>query len=164
MIICLERDADLHMAQLMPLPLTVSCSGKIQIVFTFLVPAHPGSPGKGPCVCVCQYNFVPLLGHLKRSAYCLHIVRLMPLHPKTQSSLASFKSRLVFTFLVLACTAVLEKRPLNWCSSSIMIILLKAFAVYSIVCDDAKSWASGILNQKSWYCTFAHNLFRFWPI
>ena len=46
MVICLERDADLHMAQLMPLPLTVSCFSKIQIGFTFLVPAHPGSPGK----------------------------------------------------------------------------------------------------------------------
>jgi len=33
-------------AQLMPLPLTVSCSSKIQIGFTFLVPAHPGCPGK----------------------------------------------------------------------------------------------------------------------
>jgi len=46
MVICLERDADLRMAQLMPLPLTFSCSSKIQIGFTFLVPAHPGSPGK----------------------------------------------------------------------------------------------------------------------
>ena len=36
-----------YMAQLMPLPLTVSCFSKIQIGFTFLVPAHPGSPGKG---------------------------------------------------------------------------------------------------------------------
>jgi len=43
-VICLERGADLHMAQLMLLPLTVSCFGKIQIGFTFLVPAHPGSP------------------------------------------------------------------------------------------------------------------------
>jgi len=44
----------LHMAQLMPLPLTVSCFSKIQIGFTFLVPANPGSPGKGPLnVCVC---------------------------------------------------------------------------------------------------------------
>ena len=42
-IICLERGADLHMAQLMPLPLTVSCFSKIQIGFTFLVPAYPGS-------------------------------------------------------------------------------------------------------------------------
>jgi len=34
------------MAQLMPLQLTVSCSSKIQIGFTFLVPAYPGCPGK----------------------------------------------------------------------------------------------------------------------
>jgi len=46
MVICLERGADLHMAQLMPLPLTVSCSSKIQIGFTFLVPAYPDCPGK----------------------------------------------------------------------------------------------------------------------
>jgi len=45
-VICLERGADLHMAQLMPLPLTVSCSNKIQTGFTFLVPAYPGSPGQ----------------------------------------------------------------------------------------------------------------------
>jgi len=44
-VICLERGADLHMAQLMLLPLTVSCFSKIQIGFTFLVPAHLGSPG-----------------------------------------------------------------------------------------------------------------------
>jgi len=45
-VVCLEQGADLHMAQLMPLPLTVSCSSKIQIVFTFLIPAYPGCPGK----------------------------------------------------------------------------------------------------------------------
>ena len=58
-VICLERGADLHMVQLMPLPLTVSCFSKIQIGFTFLVPAHPGSPGqraiKRVCVCVCVW-------------------------------------------------------------------------------------------------------------
>ena len=40
MVICLERGADLHMAQLMPLSLTVSCFSKIHIGFTFLVPAQ----------------------------------------------------------------------------------------------------------------------------
>ena len=40
MVVCLERGADLHMAQQMPLPLTVSCFCKIQIGFFFLVPAH----------------------------------------------------------------------------------------------------------------------------
>ena len=54
-VICLEWGADLHMAQLMPLPLAVSCFSKIQIGFTFLVLAHPGSPGKRAVkrVCVC---------------------------------------------------------------------------------------------------------------
>jgi len=55
MVVHLERGADLHTAQLMPL--TVSCFSKIQIGFTFLVPAHLGSPGeravKRVCVCVC---------------------------------------------------------------------------------------------------------------
>jgi len=54
-VICLERGADLHMVQLIPLPLTVSCFSKIQIGFTFLVPAHQVSPGKRAVkwVCVC---------------------------------------------------------------------------------------------------------------
>ena len=60
MVIYLERGADLHMDRLMPLPLTVSCFSKIQIGFTFLVPAHPGSPGqwavKRVCVCVCNFT------------------------------------------------------------------------------------------------------------
>jgi len=59
MVICLERGADLHMAQLISLPLTVSCFSKIQIGFTFLVPAYPGSPGKRVvkwvCVRVCVH-------------------------------------------------------------------------------------------------------------
>jgi len=69
MVICLEQGADLHMAQLMPLPLTVSCFSKIQIGFAFLVPAHLGSPGKRAlnvcvcvyvCVCVCVMLYVVL--------------------------------------------------------------------------------------------------------
>ena len=58
MVICLERGADLHMAQRIPLPLSVSCFTKIPIGFTFLVLAHPGSPGlravKRGCVTVCM--------------------------------------------------------------------------------------------------------------
>jgi len=52
-VICLERGADLHMAQLMPLPLTISCFSKIQIGFTFLVPAHPGNLGQSAVKQVC---------------------------------------------------------------------------------------------------------------
>jgi len=54
-VICLERGADLRMAELTPLPLTVSCFSKIQIGFTFLVPAHVGSPGKRAIKWVCVY-------------------------------------------------------------------------------------------------------------
>ena len=72
MVIFLELGADLHIAQLMPLPLTVSCFSKIQIGFTFLVPAHLGSPGKGPlngcvCVCVCVCVFLLSRGHFNIS-------------------------------------------------------------------------------------------------
>ena len=59
MVICLEWDADLHMAQLMPLPLTASCFSKIQIVFIFLVYRLTWVvPEKEPfngCVCVSLY-------------------------------------------------------------------------------------------------------------
>jgi len=62
MVICLEQGADLHMAQPMPLPLTVSCSSKIQIGFTFLVPAHLGTPGqravKRVCVCLTFHSIL----------------------------------------------------------------------------------------------------------
>ena len=61
MVICLEQGADLHMAQLMPLLLTVSCSSKIQIGFTFLVLAHLGCPGhravKRVCVIIILRDF-----------------------------------------------------------------------------------------------------------
>jgi len=69
MVICLERGADLHTAQLMPLPLAVSWFSKIQIGFTCLVPVNLGSPllDKGPlngrvCACVsedasCMYDY-----------------------------------------------------------------------------------------------------------
>jgi len=53
-VVYLEQDADLHMVQLMPLLLTVSCFSKIQIGFTFLVPAHLGSPGKRAVKRVCD--------------------------------------------------------------------------------------------------------------
>ena len=46
---------------MMPLPLTVCCFSKIQIGFTFLVPAHPGSPRQRAVnrVCVCSDKSLP---------------------------------------------------------------------------------------------------------
>jgi len=54
-VICLEWGADLHTAQLMPLPLSVSCFSVIQTGFTFLVPADPGSRGQRAVKRVCVY-------------------------------------------------------------------------------------------------------------
>ena len=64
------------MVQLMPLALTVSCFSKIQIGFTFLVPAHLGSPGKGPlngcvCVCVCVLGSAPVVNVVLRYTFSL---------------------------------------------------------------------------------------------
>ena len=56
MVICLDRGADLHMAQLMPLSLTFSC---LQIGFTFLVPADPDGPGQR-AIKVCVYVIINL--------------------------------------------------------------------------------------------------------
>jgi len=65
MAICLERSADLHMSQLMPLPLTVSCFSKIQISSTFLVLVDLCSPGqravKRVCMCVCVVYVIFML-------------------------------------------------------------------------------------------------------
>ena len=68
MFVCLEQGADLHLAQLIPLPLTVPCFSKIQIGSTFLVPAHLGSPGKRDvkrvcvraCVCVMSISVLSI--------------------------------------------------------------------------------------------------------
>ena len=83
MVVCLEQGADLHMVKLMPLPLTVSCFTKIQIVVTFLVPAHLGSPGqravKRVCVCVCVcvcvvWNLLVIFSDVKLSAVNLNVL------------------------------------------------------------------------------------------
>jgi len=76
MVICLEQGADLLMVQLMPLPLTVSCFIKIRTGFTFLVPAHLGSPRKRAvkCVCVCACVNNSLLQVLPQYTYVwLHL-------------------------------------------------------------------------------------------
>ena len=68
MVVCLEGSADLYMAQLMPLPLTISCFSKIQIGFTFLVPAHLGSPGQRAVTRV--FVFVALFEGLVLAPIC----------------------------------------------------------------------------------------------
>ena len=62
---------------------------------------------------------------------CLHMVQLMPLHPKTPSSLALFKSRLVLPFWYQLSQVVLEKRPLNGCSSSSSLLCFVYCSLFS---------------------------------
>ena len=117
MVICLEQGADLHMAQRMPLPLTISCFSKIQIGFTFLVPAYSGSPGKRAvkrvCVCVCvscaalEWWDAGMVICVERDAD-LHMAQLMPL-PLTTSCFS--KSRLVLPFWYRLTWVVPEKEP-----------------------------------------------------
>ena len=94
MVICLERGADLHMAQRMAiLPLTVSCFSKIQIGFTFLVLAHLGRPGKRAvkwvCVCVCM-----------RACVC-DIFRNGELHTQVIASATSSVCRATYSWSLL---------------------------------------------------------------
>jgi len=82
MVICLERDADLHMAQLMPLPLTVSCCSKFRLVLPFWYRLTWVVPDKGllngcVCVCVCVYFVLCwLLANKLVRALSLLVVRL----------------------------------------------------------------------------------------
>ena len=93
-VICLQQGADLHMVQLMPLPLTVSCSSKIQIGFTFLVPAYPGCPGK---------EAVKWLLLLLLICWFVYICTLVCLHCKNHQFTAFLDSR-IHTRLAIVTT------------------------------------------------------------
>jgi len=71
MVICLKRGTDLHMAQLMPLSLASVKSG---LVFTFLAPAHPGSPGQRAIkwVSVCLIRHASFVRYFLKYADCMH--------------------------------------------------------------------------------------------
>jgi len=76
----------LHTAQLMPLPPTVSSFSKIQIGFTFLVPAHPGSPGQRAAkrVCVCVLSGTTRVDRYEKKHSPTHT------HPGHQTSFINF--------------------------------------------------------------------------
>ena len=94
MVICLERGADLHMAQPMPLPLTVSCFTKIPIGFTFLVPAHPGSPRQRAIkrVCVCVY-IAPCATYVAKGRICAFSLppALSPCHTLLERTMSTIE-------------------------------------------------------------------------
>jgi len=115
MVVCLECSADLHMAQLMPLPLVVCQFSKIQIGLTFLVPAHPGSPGKRAvkrvCVCVCEYDKLCVNDSQVKSESLTPVLRKSVITPRTptpfKNALASFERQSgSVRVLVSICVAV----------------------------------------------------------
>ena len=139
MVICLERGADLHMAQRIPLPLTVYCFSKIQIRFTFLVPAHPGSPRqtavKRVCVCVCVcvcLTSVRLLIHV-RSANCVMLFRRTP----PASSPSSIRHRRLLPFLVVSLVHSRLDRLRQLCPGRASSILTAAPPVCSQRCGSS---------------------------
>ena len=108
MVICLERGADLHMAQLMPLPFTVSGFIGIQIGFTFLVPAHLGSPGhravKRVCVCVCVC--------VLRSSKCRD--EIFEVQISGQSSRGKYPFCRFLNFLIAQCIRFWGTQEMQW--------------------------------------------------
>ena len=104
MVICLERGADLHMAQLMPLPLTVSCFSKIQIGLAFLVPAHPGSPGHRAVKRVCVKKW-----YLRKPAYyvsiCLQLLMMLNRLTVVNCWVLCFSPILKWIHLLIICYA-----------------------------------------------------------
>ena len=90
MVICLERGADLHTAQVMPLPLTVSCFSKIQIGFTFLVLAHPGSPGQRAVKWVCVCVFVVTCKSKHKAQTTTGVLASTFLHPLAITSMDNY--------------------------------------------------------------------------
>ena len=110
-VICLERGVGLHMAQQIPLPLTVSCFRKIQIGFTFLVPAHLGSPGQRAvkrvcvCVCVCVSAIRANSIGLPQVPYEVFIVRLLCYRSRFDYfSLLWFRALDSFSFSTSGCS------------------------------------------------------------
>ena len=104
MVICLERGADLHIAQLMPLPLTVSCS---RIGFTIWYRLTRVVLDKGPlnrCVCVCEFLSTYQSDKTAGSYYCAVVSFLLlyffsvPFSTVFLSSFLSFSHLLLFFF------------------------------------------------------------------
>ena len=124
-VICLEQGADLHMAQLMPLSLTVSCFGKIQIGFTFLLPAHLGSPWKRAVKRVC----------VKETCHWTVWVRTCTL---SMSFKNSFTVRLSSKFVVKSSFPYFIRNQI-FCKEQ------SSFISYSYVLSDSRDWMTAIL-------------------
>ena len=136
------------MDQLMPLPLTVSCFSKIQIGFTFPVPAHLGSPGKGPLnVRVCYYVLLsfcsmtlPWRVPLQCLVFCMPIsvsdIRAVNLSKNRKKSQCSLNMCIVQLAVSKVCTwssNIVYQLPPSTTIHSIHLVQFTCLTVFSTI-------------------------------
>jgi len=115
----------LHKAQLMPLPLTVSCFSKIQIGFIFLVPAHLGSPGKRAVKrvwlngCGSRLRVISLVCDARQAM--LFVSHFIPSPRSRADSAKCFDERVCFC-LSVALYACLRNHKLNFARLSVHVV------------------------------------------
>jgi len=121
MVICLKLDADLHAAQLMPLPLTVSCFSKNQIGYTFLVQAHPCSPGQKAIkrVCVCIFSDFRQTNYLN-----IHQTDLHEIYSIGRTMAIDERCEVIFSIP----QGTLPRQPILWAKSTSIPHLVVRFA------------------------------------
>ena len=132
MVVCLERGADLHMAQWMPLPLTVSCFSKIQIGLPFWYRLTWVVPEKGPLnVYVCVYISAANLAFSAVIFWtaCMNMSHIITVFLQHFPPWCSLESTTMETASVHQCTAGEEQFSLEMSWS----------AMYSAISDDATS-------------------------
>jgi len=180
----------LHMAQLMPLPLTVSCFSKIQTGFTFLVPARPGSPGKRAVkrVCVCsihmqlhrntaEHTNITLTENfrlLKISLCCqptakLHVWHLLLCLQLTKNHTIRIKSILMVCFQCFETVGLVSRRAaglqkVEWWGATMALFGLKCKHLYHhLTLSKYLSRFSLVIVNKSYHMLFErHANSQFW--
>ena len=150
----------MHMAQLMPLPLIVSCFSKIQIGFTFLVPAHLGIPGKRAVKWVCVFVAALVLKEsLGITVTCLYRQGAFPsFYPvdiiKSVGKLPTTEKQLVSFLLDLPSERI-------FCSPLLLPIICSQFLYTTAVCQFCAASTGSLCSDASeltaWLLVFGHN-------
>jgi len=157
------------MAQLMPLPLTVSCFSKIQIGFTFLVPAHPGSLGKRAVKRLCSVCWSVLQRYVEHM-----ILGYMRLHRWNSSRVNIRVSRLhSSTSAVLMATGLVngrwqfstptESTPFNWLPKNLLQLITLATATVVPNLVQIRPWGIGGFWANGWNITKFLKIYLFIP-
>ena len=109
------------MAQRIPLPLTVSCFSKIQIGFTFLVPAHPGCPGQRAVKRVCVYVlFTGPATYVTNLAFCSINSVLQMITTTTATIFISLKTHTGIHTMHI-CTSIQKKQQQRQAATEALI-------------------------------------------